>query len=363
MKQSSEDENHWTIRVSKRFVVLSFVSSCLVAFAVGHIARILLIVNPHREFLKSHGDKLSSQQQQHQHQSIDAGPDARSKHNDGSYTLPDPVLQIGKTPPITTYTSKNFNTAKSTTSHSRWMVTEVGEEHDGGVASASAVQDESSEQQKQCRSSTNDTTATCEAPGEEEEHLPAGQHLLIDIEHVDGAFLNSEERLATAMLDLVNECGLTLLSYHCHGMHPSGVSCAGVLLESHVSFHTWPTEGVITLDLFTCGPNSLLPIVPLAERLFAVPSAAAGDTRGGATPAAPKMLWAHKFRGFGRQEGNADEFTDMFKFPVGIMNELKTEVGVFWVVLAMDAVLLLFTATCFFKSFLFDTDRKKQPFR
>ncbi|OEU21352.1 S-adenosylmethionine decarboxylase, partial [Fragilariopsis cylindrus CCMP1102] len=80
-----------------------------------------------------------------------------------------------------------------------------------------------------------------------------GQHLLIDIENVDSAFLNSEERLANAMLDLINECGLTLLSYHCHKMVPMGVSCAGVLLESHVSFHTWPTEGVITIDLFTCG--------------------------------------------------------------------------------------------------------------
>ena len=153
---------------------------------------------------------------------------------------------------------------------------------------------------------------------DEEEHLPAGQHLLIDIERVDAAFLNSEERLATAMLNLVNECGLTLLSYHCHSLLPSGVSCAGVLLESHVSFHTWPTEGVITLDLFTCGPNSLLPIVPLAEELFAIPSVESTEN-------APKVVWAHKYRGFGREFDH--EITDMFKFPVGIMNDYKQEVG------------------------------------
>ncbi|EED87997.1 predicted protein, partial [Thalassiosira pseudonana CCMP1335] len=80
-----------------------------------------------------------------------------------------------------------------------------------------------------------------------------GQHLLIDIKGVDYHFLNSEKRLAQAMIDLINESKLTLLSYHCHSLIPVGVSCAGVLLESHIAFHTWPLEGVISLDLFTCG--------------------------------------------------------------------------------------------------------------
>jgi len=250
-----DDENTLVVRVSKRFMILSFVVSCLVAFSTGHISRILLIDNPHKEFLKAASTESSS-------------PSSSSQKGD-SFTLPDPVLQIGKTPPMTTYTSKNFNTALSSTTHSRWMVTESGEQLEDEIFENK--QGDISES-KQCRSSTNDSCDVIEE-AEDEEHLPAGQHLLIDIEYVDSAFLNSEERLATAMLDLVNECGLTLLSYHCHGLHPSGVSCAGVLLESHVSFHTWPTEGVITLDLFTCGSSSLLPIVALAERLFAVPSA------------------------------------------------------------------------------------------
>ena len=36
-------------------------------------------------------------------------------------------------------------------------------------------------------------------------HLPAGQHLLVDVKDVDSEFLNSEERLASAMIDLTNE--------------------------------------------------------------------------------------------------------------------------------------------------------------
>ena len=68
---------------------------------------------------------------------------------------------------------------------------------------------------------------------EADQHRPAGQHLLVDIKGVDSDFLNSEELLSKAMVDTVLESGLTMLSYHCHSLLPSGVSCVGVLLESH----------------------------------------------------------------------------------------------------------------------------------
>jgi len=144
-------------------------------------------------------------------------------------------------------------------------------------------------------------------------HYPAGQHLLMDIRNVEESFLASEERLAQAMLKVVKNCGLTLLSYHCHGLVPSGVSCVGVLLESHVSFHTWPSEGVVTLDLFTCGSQSLLPIVETVERLFGVPRNAEG----------PETVWAYKVRGFG--EETDEELADLFTFPIGTMTEYKKE--------------------------------------
>jgi spermidine synthase len=92
------------------------------------------------------------------------------------------------------------------------------------------------------------------------------------------------------MMEVVSESNLTLLSYHCHSLVPSGVSCVGVLLESHVSFHTWPEHGVITLDLFTCGSNPLVPVVPIIERLFGVPRNGDGKP--------PHAVWSHKLRGF-----------------------------------------------------------------
>ncbi|KAL3922834.1 MAG: hypothetical protein SGILL_001989 [Bacillariaceae sp.] len=122
-------------------------------------------------------------------------------------------------------------------------------------------------------------------PSDGDLHEPAGQHLLVDIKGIEGDFLDSEERLAKAMVTTVTDAGLTMLSYHCHKLIPKGVSCVGVLLESHISFHTWPDEGVITLDLFTCGSKPLIPAVSTIKELFGI-----GDNI--------EMQWSHELRGF-----------------------------------------------------------------
>lgn len=123
---------------------------------------------------------------------------------------------------------------------------------------------------------------------------PSGQHLLVDIRNLEAAFLNSESRLANAMQESVKAGGLTMLSYHCHSLHPAGVSCVGVLLESHISFHTWPDEGVITLDLFTTSENPLLPLLPKIEKLFGIPRI---DPNTGLEMEAV-TVWSHELRGF-----------------------------------------------------------------
>jgi spermidine synthase len=138
---------------------------------------------------------------------------------------------------------------------------------------------------------------------QEEMHQPAGQHLLVDIKNVNAEFLNSEERLAHAMVETVNAAKLTLLSYHCHALEPAGVSCVGVLLESHISFHTWPEEGVITLDLFTCGPNNLMPVVPIIEELFGVPREGSSDK--------VQTMWSHELRGFRDHEARKAHYLDL----------------------------------------------------
>ena len=131
-------------------------------------------------------------------------------------------------------------------------------------------------------------------------HLPSGQHLLIDIEGVEAEFLNSEKRLTEAMVASAEAAGLVMVSSHCHSLVPMGVSCVGVLLESHISFHTWPEEGVITLDVFTSGSRSLLSVVKTIEKLFGPPR---DDMK-------LRTQWSHEIRGYRTQEEKALNYLD-----------------------------------------------------
>lgn len=273
------------VKVSYRFVLLSLLSCVLVAFIIGRTARMVLLVNPQKDLLAmtsaSHGTN---------------GEGHRMK-------LPHPVMRDGAETPRTSYTSKNFDTARSASINSRFVITEEGEKCDSSAT--------------QCRRS--DLEPNEAAPEDEEEHDPTGQHLLMDIANVDSSFLASEERLSVSMLELVKQCGLTLLSYHCHGLVPSGVSCVGILLESHVSFHTWPAKGVITLDLYTCGSDVLLPFVSITKDLFAIPSPTGTEQ--------PSFVWSHKFRGFSNDlQAEIAERSDFFRFPIGQMMDYKEQV-------------------------------------
>ncbi len=276
--------------MSARFLLGTVCACSLISLGLGILARSIILENT----ISSIVDEISNLGNMH-------GPM-------GDF-LPTPTVSIDKIVPQTIYTTMNFDTRSSVVS-SQWL--------DNGATPRPQLSGEAPVNSK--LTPINNYT-DYEYDADEEEHLPAGQHLLIDIDGVDSSFLNSEKQLATAMLQMVDNSSLTLLSYHCHGLQPSGVTCVGVLLESHVSFHTWPTEGVITLDLFTCGSTSLLKHLQLVQNLFAIPR------RGVQNPETPRVLWAYKRRGFKEQKNNAG-FRDTFAYPLGIHGiEQKKEVS------------------------------------
>ena len=305
---TDDGSSNFRVKVSLRFIILSMLSCGLSSFAVGRIARELLVVVPQRRLMELQA-AVELQKQQYEQVCEQTSKDVMK--------LPNPTLK-DKPIPNTIYTSMNFDTARSSSINSRWVVPEEDstDKKKDGVCKASMSGKMDCDAEKSQEKEQNFRQEGVGDDGHnatEELHLPAGQHLLMDIRNVEAAFLASEERLAKAMLDVVGNCGLTLLSYHCHGLTPSGVSCVGVLLESHVSFHTWPSQGVVTLDLFTCGSQSLLPIVELVERLFGVPRNSDG----------PETVWAYKVRGFGDETD--EELADLFTFPIGTMTEYKKE--------------------------------------
>eukprot|EP00539_Tryblionella_compressa_P019368 CAMPEP_0178865454 /NCGR_PEP_ID=MMETSP0747-20121128/4430_1 /TAXON_ID=913974 /ORGANISM="Nitzschia punctata, Strain CCMP561" /LENGTH=651 /DNA_ID=CAMNT_0020532265 /DNA_START=14 /DNA_END=1969 /DNA_ORIENTATION=+ len=284
-------KQHYMAVLPIRFVVICTISCVMVAFAVGRVTRYLLHIPELQAAHKPAGSERVALQ--------------------APSFPPTPKIPPGKVMPHTIYTSKNFDTSRSA-SVSQWLVPsgETSRVRDANNVSYDL------EPQNEKLSLEN---GELHYKKEEQEHIPAGQHLLVDIDNVDASFLNSDVELESAMVRLVDNSRLTLLSYHCHGLYPDGVSCVGVLLESHIALHTWPSHGVIALDLFTCGSASLLDSMPLIEELFAIPRKGRNSQ--------PTVHWAYKRRGFKDQSALVG-LRDTFAYPLGIHGmEMKKEVA------------------------------------
>ncbi len=125
----------------------------------------------------------------------------------GNKQLPPPTVIPGKEVPPTTYTFQHFPTGGSRINYDL-LLDRSDEEHELDNVVNKSTEDSSDDSSDDSSEDDNDDPL-------EGLHLPAGQHLLIDIKNVDPIFLNSEDRLAEAMIQLVDESKLTLLSYHC----------------------------------------------------------------------------------------------------------------------------------------------------
>lgn len=83
-----------------------------------------------------------------------------------------------------------------------------------------------------------------------------GRHLLLEIYDVNHELLNDGNSLADAMVQGVNNAGMTILNVFKHKFEPQGVTIVIALSESHVSCHTWPEEGCTAIDVYTCGAGN-----------------------------------------------------------------------------------------------------------
>lgn len=278
---TAQHNDSYQIRVTAKFITLSVLSSILLAFVVGRASRRFLLEGTRNEILMARRQST-------------LWPGIAFD----SSRLPSLVARDGEIVPAGRYTSMNFEPSRSSPSSSFLTNKRVCAKSDNGSETCSIQE-----------SAENDAHVP-ESPGAE--------HLMVDIGNLEAEFLNSEQRLATAMITSIQEAGLTLLSYHCHALTPTGVSCVGILRQNYISFHTWPAEGVITLDLVS-GPTSNLPAVKMLQKNFGVPRA--GQE--------PFMRWSHRLRGFHPTHHEAAQIfrTDIGSFVLdSLSNEYKDEV-------------------------------------
>ena len=83
-----------------------------------------------------------------------------------------------------------------------------------------------------------------------------GKHLLLEVYDVDFSLLNDIESLQTVMKSGIERAKMTILNIFSHCFIPQGCTVVIALAESHVSCHTWPEEGAIAIDVYTCGPGN-----------------------------------------------------------------------------------------------------------
>ncbi len=83
-----------------------------------------------------------------------------------------------------------------------------------------------------------------------------GNHLLLEVYDVDFKLLNDGISLQEAMENGIKRAKMTILNIYQHCFVPQGVTIVIALSESHVSCHTWPEQGTIAIDVYTCGDGN-----------------------------------------------------------------------------------------------------------
>jgi S-adenosylmethionine decarboxylase len=83
-----------------------------------------------------------------------------------------------------------------------------------------------------------------------------GKHLLLEVYNVEFNLLNNIDSLQKVMVEGIIDAGMTILNCFKHSFEPQGCTIVIALSESHVSCHTWPENGCIAIDVYTCGEGN-----------------------------------------------------------------------------------------------------------
>lgn len=96
-----------------------------------------------------------------------------------------------------------------------------------------------------------------------------GRHLIAEIWTDYPHLLDDLEYLTQAVRDACDAGDLTVVDVMSHKFAPHGATLVALLMESHISIHTWPEHGYAAVDVFACDGDPARAMEVLAERLRA----------------------------------------------------------------------------------------------
>ena len=94
-----------------------------------------------------------------------------------------------------------------------------------------------------------------------------GKHVLVDIHDAD--HLDDQAYIEKVLHECAQVAGATILHTDTHIFTPqNGISSLLVLMESHMSIHTWPEVGKAAFDAFMCGSADPQNCIAVLESAF-----------------------------------------------------------------------------------------------
>ncbi len=98
---------------------------------------------------------------------------------------------------------------------------------------------------------------------EEQIHLPTGRHVIADLEECE--LCHYTDDIEETLRKAAQQASATVLNITIEKFSPvmvngqmvQGMTGTVILSESHIAFHTWPENGFVACDIFTCGTNAL----------------------------------------------------------------------------------------------------------
>jgi S-adenosylmethionine decarboxylase len=85
---------------------------------------------------------------------------------------------------------------------------------------------------------------------------PVGHHYIAEASGCNPELIGKVEAVEQILVRAAAVANVTVWSISFHRFTPNGVSGVIVISESHLSVHTWPENGYVALDIFTCGDDA-----------------------------------------------------------------------------------------------------------
>ncbi len=83
-----------------------------------------------------------------------------------------------------------------------------------------------------------------------------GIHYILELSAKESEFLFKNHEVLNFFNEVLKKVDATVISVSFKEFGSCGMSGVFILAESHLSFHTWPEENYISVDLYVCGSKT-----------------------------------------------------------------------------------------------------------